>query len=94
MGFGSVLAPIVSVKLVKNVLSFSASFVLPCKETTQLEENVSIIVMPILLRTFKIYLTFSCPRNKVGFIIESDQVPKMGRKVSLFLKSCIGYKHV
>lgn len=30
MGFGSVLAPIVSVKLVKNVLGFSASFILPC----------------------------------------------------------------
>lgn len=94
MGFGSVLAPIVNVKLVEIVLSFSASFVLPCKETTQLEDNVSIIVMSILLRTFKIYLTSSCPRNKVGFILERDWGPEMGRKVSPSLKSCIGYKHV
>lgn len=53
MGFGSVLSPIVNVRLVKNVFSFSASFVLPCKESTQLEENISIIMMSILLRTLK-----------------------------------------
>lgn len=93
MGFGNMLAPIVNV-LVENVLSFSASFVLLCKETTLLEENVSITVVPVLVRTFKIYLTSTCPRNKVGSIIESDQMPKMGRKVSPFLTSCIGCKHV
>ena len=78
MGFGSTLAPIVNV-LVENVLSFSASFVLLCKETTLLEENVSIIVMLVLVRTFKIYLTSSCPRNRVGSIIVT-RCPRWGGK--------------
>lgn len=58
------------------------------------KKNISIIVMPVLVRTFKIYLTSSCPRNKVGSIIESDQLPKMGRKVSPFLINWIECKHV
>lgn len=54
MGFGSVHAPIVSEKLVNSALGFSASFILPCnRDHTIGKKNVSIIVMPILLRALQ-----------------------------------------
>lgn len=39
MGLESVLAPIISVKLVKNVLSFSASFILLCNRDHTIGRN-------------------------------------------------------
>lgn len=64
MGFGSVHAPIVSAKLVNNVLGFSASFILPCNRDHTIGKNVSIIVMPILLRALQ---------NIFGFTLSQKQ---------------------
>lgn len=54
MGLGSVHAPNVSAKLASSALGFSASFILPChRDHTIGKKNVSILVMPILLRALQ-----------------------------------------
>lgn len=64
MGFGSVLVPIVRAKLLRmDCVSLHHLFCCVIA-TTQLEENVSIIVIPILLRAFQNVFDFPLPQKQ------------------------------
>lgn len=91
----ALFAPIVRVKLVENILGFSASFTLPCNRDHKLKNKTKQNKMFHLCdaystESFPNIFDFQSPCNKVGFVIRNDEMPTLGKKMAPFMKRSVG----